>query len=106
MSFVGPLPTRGPWTAVGLDRGWFFGILVIAVAGFAFIGGPVWRHPHADHFVRIALSYAVIVPLVGIAYGRRRPFPFGPALAAIGIIALVKLVITAALLAAIAMAAR
>jgi hypothetical protein len=103
---VGPFPTVGLWTAVGLPRGAFLAILAIAVACFVGIGGPVWRHPHGDHFARIALSYAVIVPLVAFAFRRRRPFPFGQATAAVAMIALVKLVVTAVLLALIAMASR
>ncbi len=106
VSLVGPLPTHGPWTAVGLDRGWFFGILATAIACFVLIGGPVWRNPHGDHFVRITLSYAVIVPMVAFAFRRRRPFPVGLAIAAIATIALVKLVVTAGLLAAVALAGR
>jgi hypothetical protein len=104
--FIGPLPTRGPWTAVGLPRGSFLAILVLSVAAFALIGGPVWRDVHGDHFARIALSYALIVPLVGIAFRRVRPFPLGTAFAAVVLIALVKLVVTAALLALLAIAAR
>ena len=104
--FVGPLPTNGLWTAVGLRRGPFLAILAMAIACFAVIGGPVWRNPHGDHFVRITLSYAVIVPLVLIAFARRRPFPIGQAIAAIAVIGLVKLVTTAALLAVVTLASR
>jgi hypothetical protein len=89
-----------------MRHGPFFAILGIAVLSFVVIGGPVWRDPHGDHFARIALSYAVIVPLVGLAFRRRRPFPTGQALAAIAVIALVKLVVTAALLAVVALASR
>jgi hypothetical protein len=103
---VGPLPTRGLWTAVGLRRGPFFTILAIAVLSFVVIGGPVWRDPHGDHLARVALSYVIIVPLVGFAFRRRRPFPTGQALAAIAVIALVKLVVTAVLLALVALASR
>jgi hypothetical protein len=106
MAFVGPIPTRGPWSAVGLSRGWFFATLAIATGCFLLIGGPVWRDPHGDHFPRIVLSYAIIVPLVVLAFARRRPFPVGSVLAAIGVIALVKLVLTAGLLGVIALAGR
>ena len=101
---VGPVPTRGPWTAVGLPRGRFLAILAVSIAGFVLIGGPVWRDPHGDHFMRIALSYAVIVPLVLLAFRRRRPFPVGLAVAAIAMLALAKLVVTAVLLALVALA--
>ena len=103
---VGPLPVRGPWTAVGLSRTQFLAILAVATAGFLLIGGPVWRDVHGDHFERIALSYALIVPLVGIALRNRRPFPFGLAVAAIATIALVKLVATAVLLGVLALGSR
>ena len=106
MALVGPLPTRGPWSAVGLSRGWFLATLAIATGCFLLIGGPVWRNPHGDHFLRIVLSYAIIVPLVALAFVRRRPFPVGSVLAAIAVIALVKLVVTAGLLGAIALAGR
>jgi hypothetical protein len=46
------------------------------------------------------------VPLVGLAFRRRRPFPTGQALAAIAVITLAKLVVTAALLAVVALASR
>ena len=103
---VGPLPVRGPWTAVGLSRAQFLATLAVATAAFVFIGGPVWRDVRGDHFERIALSYAVIVPLVGIALRHRRPFPFGQAVAAIATIALVKLVATAVLLGVLALGSR
>ena len=101
---VGPLPTYGPWSAVGLPRGQFFAILAIAVGCFVLLGGPVWRDVHGDHFARIAVSYAVIVPLVAVAFRHRRPFPVGLAVAAIAIIALAKLVVTAVLLGLVALA--
>jgi hypothetical protein len=103
---VGPLPVRGPWTAVGLTRGQFFAILTVVIVAFALIGGPVWRDVRGDHFRRIALSYAAIVPLVGLALRHRRPFPLGQAAAAVATIALVKLVATAVLLGVLALGAR
>lgn len=99
----GPLPTRGIWTAVGLSRGQFLAILTLSVACFAFIGGAVWVHPRGDHFLRIGLSYAVIVPAVAFAMRHERPFPLGRALVAIALIALIKLVVTALLLIALVM---
>lgn len=89
---------------MGLPRGRFLAILAISVAAFVVVGGPVWRDPHGDHVARIALSYAVIVPLVGLAFARRRPFPLGLALAAMAVIALIKLVLTAALLGLVVLA--
>ena len=103
---VGPLPVRGPWTAVGLSRGPFLAILAVSIVAFVLIGGPVWRDVRGDHFERIALSYALIVPLVGLALRHRRPFPLGQAVAAIATIALVKLVATAVLLAVLALGSR
>ena len=54
---IGALPARGVWNAVGLGRGQFLAILALSVAGFVLIGGPVWRHVHDPHFVRIVASY-------------------------------------------------
>ncbi len=98
---VGPLPTHGLWTAVGLTRGQFFAILGVAVGCFVLLGGPVWVHPRGEHLARIALSYAVIPPAVAWALRRQRPFPVGRAVAASALIALVKLVATTLLLLAV-----
>ena len=105
-SLIGPLPTHGPWTAVGMSRGWFFAVLGLSVLAFVLIGGPVWRHPHDGHLVRITVSYLMIVPLVGAALRRERPFPFGRLAVASAVIALMKLVLTALLLASVALATR
>jgi hypothetical protein len=103
---VGPLPTTGPWTAVGLTRAEFFAILGLSVLGFVVIGGPVWRQPQGGHFGRIVLSYGLIVPLVAVVLRRERPYPTGRVVAASALIALVKLVVTTLLLAAITLATR
>ena len=95
----GPLPTLGVWTAVGLTRGQFFAILGFSVACFALVGGPVWEHARGAHFVRITVSYGVILPAVALALSRERPFPTGRVFAASALIALAKLVVTALLLA-------
>ena len=89
---VGPLPTTGPWTAVGLTRAEFFAILGLSVLGFVVIGGPVWRQPHGSHFVRIVASYGLIVPIVALVLRREHPFPAGRVLAASALLALAKLV--------------
>ena len=105
-ALVGPLPVTGPWTTVGLSRAQFFGILTLSVVVFVLLDGPVWNHLRGSHFTRIAVSYTLIVPAVGLALRHDRPFPFGRALAASALIALVKLVVTAVLLALIAIAIR
>jgi hypothetical protein len=99
--FFGPLPTRGPWTAVGLGAGGFFGILALAVLAFALVGGPVWADPRGAHFVRLAVSYALIPLAVAFVLRRERPFPLGRVVAASALLALVKLVLTALLLVAV-----
>ena len=102
--FIGPLPTTGPWTALGLTRGWFLAILLLSVAAFTFIGGPVWRHVHDSHFWRIVVSYALIPLAVIVAFGRGWTTRIGQLAAAVGVLALLKLVATAAMLAVIEMA--
>jgi hypothetical protein len=94
------------WTAVGLSRGAFFGVLALAVGCFLFVPEPVWVQPRAPHFARIVVSYAVILPAVVVGMWRERPFPVGRAIAATAVIALVKLVVTALLLVAIVAASR
>ena len=104
--FFGPLPSRGPWSAVGLTRLQFFVILGLSVACFMLIGGPVWRPARGEHFLRIGLSYALIPPAVALAFRHEHPFPIARTLAASAVIALVKLVVTALLLAAFTLAIR
>jgi hypothetical protein len=101
---IGALPTRGPWTAVGLSRGWFLGILALSLVGFAFIGGPVWLDPRGRHFDRITMSYLIIPAATALALRHVRPFPFGRLVAATVMLALIKLVVTAALLAVLVLA--
>jgi hypothetical protein len=92
------------WTAVGLTRGQFLAVLVLSVACFAFLGGPVWAHPRGQHFARIGVSYALIPVAVGWVFRRERPFPIGRWIVASTVLALVKLVLTALLLVVAAMA--
>lgn len=102
--FLGGLPEHGPWNAVGLTRGQFVGILALATALFVLVGGPLWRHVHEGHFARIAISYGVIPPATAAALhrnGRARPALI---VGASVLIALAKLLLTAALLIAAALA--
>lgn len=62
--FFGAFPTRGIWNALSLSRGQFAGILLISVAAFVLIDGPVWRHLEANHFRRIVVSYLSIPLLI------------------------------------------
>jgi hypothetical protein len=102
--FFGALPEHGLWSAVGLTRGQFVGILAVSVALFVFVGGPVWTHVHDGHFVRIAMSYGVIPPATALALrrngGARLPLLIGGSV----VIALVKLLLTAGLLVVVALA--
>jgi hypothetical protein len=99
----GPLPAHGIWTAVGLTRGQFLAILALSVALFVFVGGPLWRHLGDGHFARIMVSYGIIPPAVVAVLARKGSLRTRFVLAASGVIALVKLVVTAALLVAFAL---
>jgi len=101
--FFGGLPERGPWTAVGLTRAQFLAILGLSIALFVFVGGPVWSHVHDRHLARIAVSYGVIPIAVATALHRNGDARPGLVLGASAIIAVVKLVVTAALLVAVAL---
>ena len=100
----GPLPERGIWTALALTRGQFLAILGLAVGLFLVVGGPLWSHLHDGHLKRIAVSYGVIPPAVILALVRNRAARTRAVLAASAVLALVKLVLTAGLLVAVALA--
>jgi hypothetical protein len=102
--FIGGLPERGIWTAVELTRGQFFGILALSLVLFLLVQGPVWSHVRESHLARIVVSYAVIPLGVALALHRNGSLRLLPLVAASGVLALVKLVLTAALLIAIALA--
>jgi hypothetical protein len=100
----GPLPSRGIWTGLGLTRGQFFAILAVSVLLFVFVDGPLWMHLHDHHFARITVSYAFIPPAVGVALYRNGQARLLPIVVAAAVIAVIKLVLTAALLVVIGMA--
>jgi hypothetical protein len=102
--FFGPLPERGPWTAVGLTRGQFVGILALSVGLFLLAGGPLWQQVHAGHLGRIVASYAVIPPAAALALARNGRLHPLTLLAASVVLALLKLVLTAVLLVLFALA--
>jgi hypothetical protein len=104
VALFGPLPERGIWTAVGLARGQFLAILALSVALFLAVGGPAWRHLHDTHFTRIAVSYAAIPLAVTLALHRNRTLRPGLLLAASAVLAGLKLLLTAGLLVAFALA--
>jgi hypothetical protein len=97
----GPLPTRGVWTAVGLTRGQFLGILAVSIAMFLFLDGPLWRHTHDSHFWRIVWSYLAILPMAAVALHRNGKAHISTIVAASVVVGLVKLVVTAMILVAI-----
>jgi hypothetical protein len=101
--FFGALPDRGPWTAVGLTRGQFLAILLMSVALFVFVDGPVWVHLRDSHAIRIGVSYGIIPPAVALALRRNGTATTALVLGASAIIALVKLLVTAGLLVAFAL---
>jgi hypothetical protein len=102
--FIGGLPETGVWTAVGLSRAQFFAILTISVGLFLVVGGPIWLHVRDPHFTRIVVSYAVIPIAVTLALAQRGVPRLWQVLAASGVLALVKLVVTAGLLIVLALA--
>lgn len=99
-----PLPEHGIWTRLGLARGQFLGILAVSVLLFVLVGGPVWLHVHDGHFVRIAMSYGVIPVLVAMALRRNAALRPGLLMGGSAVIAGLKLLLTAGLLLAIAIA--
>jgi hypothetical protein len=94
---VSGLPEHGIWTAVGLTRAQFFGILLASTGLFLLVGGPLWTHLREGHFARLAWSYAVIPPLVALALARNRRLEPFLVLGASGVIAFAKWILTAAL---------
>ena len=103
-AFFDGFPEHGIWTAVGLGRGQFFAILGVALAVFAFLGGPVWTHVRDPHLLRIAVSYAVIPPAVFAAMRRNgRPTLVSVSVASL-VLAFVKLVVTATVFVIVALA--
>ncbi len=103
-SFFGPLPTRGVWTSLDLSRNQFVLILALAVALFAFIGGPVWNCAPGSHFWRIGLSYLAIPPAVAVALRLNGKLGIVNTLVASIVIGLIKLVLTAFLLVGVCIA--
>jgi hypothetical protein len=94
-AFFAPFPATGPWTALGIGRGPFFAVLAGACLVYLFWGGPVWSHLGDSEFPRIALSYAVIPLGALIALYRAGRLTLPALLAASGVIAALKLLLTA-----------
>lgn len=103
-ALFGPLPTRGIWTALSLTRSQFLLILGGSITLFVVVGGPLWTHLHDSHFRRIAVSYAVIPPAVSVALYQNGKAHVLLIVTSSAVIALIKLVVTAALLVLIGMA--
>jgi hypothetical protein len=102
--FFEALPQQGPWSAVGLTRGEFLGVLGASFAVFLLLGGPVWTHLRDSHFLRIGVSYAVIPLLVAAAQWRSGTLGAGAFLGATALLAAAKLVLTAGLTVALGIA--
>jgi len=92
-----PLPVHGPWTPLHLSRAQFVTILGGACVIYTFTGGPLWRHVGQNDFVRIATSYAIIPLAVAVALRRNGSLRFTSWLVASGVIAALKLLLTALL---------
>lgn len=99
-----PFPVEGPWTKVGITRAQFLAIVAASTGLFLLVDGPLWRHVHGAHLTRIAVSYLAIPVLVVVAASRNGTVNPRLVAAATLLIAGVKLVITAALLLAFAIA--
>ena len=89
-----PIPERGIWTAVGLTRGQFFGILFVVLLMFLLWNGPVWSHMNEAHTWRIVGSYLAVPLLVAVGLWRNRTFRIRSWLEASFLLALIKLLVT------------
>lgn len=103
--FFAPLPARGIWTALDLERSHFLWILGGSLLLFVFVDGPLWSHARENHFWRLVLSYAFIPPAVAAALWRNGKLHWMRLLAASLVLSLIKLVLTALLLVGIGLAA-
>ncbi len=92
-----PLPISGPWTALHLTRAQFLVILIGACLVYVFLGGPLWHHLRENDFVRIVTSYAMIPLAVAIALRHNGALRLSPWLVASGVLAALKLLVTAML---------
>ena len=95
--FLAPLPTTGVWTSLGLGRGQFLSIIAASCLLFLLWGGPLWQHLGERDFPRLATSYALIPLLVFAAQRWNGPVRWSLFAAASGVIAVLKLLLTAAL---------
>jgi hypothetical protein len=100
-SFFGSFPRRGVWTALGLTRMEFFVILLVSVALFSIVDGPIWQHPAGNHFRRITTSYLAIPLLILANQLTRKKFDLATLLGGSIVIGVIKLVLTALIVLAI-----
>jgi hypothetical protein len=100
----GGLPEQGIWTPLGLTRTQFLAILGLSLVLFVFVDGPVWQHVRASHFRRITVSYSMIPVAVTIALVRNHRARLPLVVAGSSLLAAIKLVLTAGLLVALAIA--
>lgn len=100
-SFFGSFPTRGVWTALGLTRTEFFVILIVSVALFSLVDGPIWQHPGGNHFRRITTSYLAIPLLILANQLTRKKFDLAALFGGSIVIGVIKLVVTALIVLAV-----
>lgn len=93
--FFGGLPSQGVWTTVHLSAGQFVAVLALSVVLFVFLDGPLWRHLHDGHALRLFASYAVIPVGVALALARNRQLRWMPLLGGTLVIGVIKLLLTA-----------
>lgn len=99
MSLIEPfrVPEKGIWDAVGLKRCQFFGILILAVLMFLFLGGAAWNALEGAHTLRIGMSYLIIPILVAGAQWHNGSLRFRPWVEGSLLIGVIKLIVTALL---------
>jgi hypothetical protein len=102
--FFSGLPEHGIWTPLALTRTQFVLILAVSLALFLFVDGPVWHHVRASHFRRITVSYALIPVSVAAALWRNHRACPMLIIGGSAVLAAIKLVLTAGLLVALAIA--
>jgi hypothetical protein len=78
-------------------------VLALSVATFLFWGGSLWRAPAgSSHVGRIAVSYLMVLPLVGGVLALERRFTWARLTSAVALVWSAKLVITASVYAYLA----
>lgn len=82
----------------GLSASWLLLILAASLLLFLFWDGPLWSVPDGtSHFGRIALSYAIVMPLAAAALALAKAFTWARLLTTSGLLWAIKLIVTSLL---------